>query len=223
MKRASLSLVELDGVRSDTAALLIVAGDNPERLRREASFANLCGTASVPASSGKMIRYRLLHPSTNIGASKSGAGRCRDTGARGRAGRRRSARLRPDRSGHLGPPEAAGGVRRSWPRSSGAGAASPARSGRWSVHLPRRSGPAPALGARSPPLARAFACAPTTPAHPPRGRRPSRSHPVRAPRRLRPDSDTLRRGPQRRKARTLCSRRRRPCRERAGSCPPRRD
>jgi len=33
--------------------LLATAGDNPERLRGEAAFAHLCGTAPVPASSGK--------------------------------------------------------------------------------------------------------------------------------------------------------------------------
>ena len=34
-------------------------GDNPERLRSEASFAALCGSSPVPASSGKTIRHRL--------------------------------------------------------------------------------------------------------------------------------------------------------------------
>lgn len=48
------------GVGPDTAAQLIVtAGGNPERLRNEASFAALCGTAPVPASSGKTQRHRL--------------------------------------------------------------------------------------------------------------------------------------------------------------------
>ena len=32
---------------------------NPDRLRSEASFAALCGTSPVPASSGKTIRHRL--------------------------------------------------------------------------------------------------------------------------------------------------------------------
>ena len=41
------------------ATLLVVAGDNPERLRSEASFASLCGVAPIPASSGKTVRYRL--------------------------------------------------------------------------------------------------------------------------------------------------------------------
>lgn len=38
---------------------LLTAGDNPERLHSEASFAALCGVSPVPASSGKTIRHRL--------------------------------------------------------------------------------------------------------------------------------------------------------------------
>lgn len=41
------------------AQLLLTAGDNPERLRSEASFAALCGVSPVPASSGKVVRHRL--------------------------------------------------------------------------------------------------------------------------------------------------------------------
>ena len=41
------------------AQLLVTAGDNPERLRSEASFASLCGVSPVPASSGKTVRHRL--------------------------------------------------------------------------------------------------------------------------------------------------------------------
>ena len=33
--------------------------DNPQRLRSEASFANLCGVAPIEASSGKVVRHRL--------------------------------------------------------------------------------------------------------------------------------------------------------------------
>ncbi|MEU0836550.1 IS110 family transposase [Streptomyces sp. NPDC056231] len=48
------------GIGPDTATqLLITAGDNPARLRTEASFAALCGVAPVPASSGKTNRHRL--------------------------------------------------------------------------------------------------------------------------------------------------------------------
>ena len=41
--------------------LLATAGDNPGRLRTEASFAALCGASPVDASSGKQIRHRLNH------------------------------------------------------------------------------------------------------------------------------------------------------------------
>lgn len=57
---ANPHLLSLRGVGPSTAAqLLITAGNNPDRLRSEASFAALCGTAPVPASSGKTTRYRL--------------------------------------------------------------------------------------------------------------------------------------------------------------------
>ena len=48
-------------IRSATSEppLLLTAGDNPERLRSEASFASLCGVSPVPASSGKTVRHRL--------------------------------------------------------------------------------------------------------------------------------------------------------------------
>ncbi len=53
-------LVSLPAVGVEAAAtLLVLAGDNPERLRSEASFASLCGVAPIPASSGKVVRYRL--------------------------------------------------------------------------------------------------------------------------------------------------------------------
>lgn len=57
---AAPALVELTGIGPDTAAaLLLTAGDNPSRLRSEAAFAALCGTNPVPASSGKITRFRL--------------------------------------------------------------------------------------------------------------------------------------------------------------------
>ncbi|KUJ66773.1 transposase [Streptomyces albus subsp. albus] len=53
-------LLDVRGVGPDSAAtLLISAGDNPERLTNEASFAALCGTSPVEASSGKTQRRRL--------------------------------------------------------------------------------------------------------------------------------------------------------------------
>lgn len=39
--------------------LLTVAGDNPKRLKSEASFASLCGVSPIEASSGKVVRHRL--------------------------------------------------------------------------------------------------------------------------------------------------------------------
>ena len=57
---AAPELVSLPGVGTDhAAALLVVAGDNPERLGSEASFASLCGVSPVEASSGKVVTYRL--------------------------------------------------------------------------------------------------------------------------------------------------------------------
>lgn len=53
-------LTSLPGLGTDHAAtLLIVAGDNPERLGSEASFASLCGVSPVEASSGRVVRHRL--------------------------------------------------------------------------------------------------------------------------------------------------------------------
>ena len=53
-------LLSLYGVGLDSAAaLLVAAGDNPERLHSEPSWARLCGVAPIPASSGKVVRLRL--------------------------------------------------------------------------------------------------------------------------------------------------------------------
>src|SRR5690606_314470 len=49
----SPTLREGFGIGADTAAeMLIIFGDNPERIRSEAAFAKLCGACPVPASSG---------------------------------------------------------------------------------------------------------------------------------------------------------------------------
>ncbi|WP_425297207.1 IS110 family transposase [Nocardia abscessus] len=54
------ALLDCYGVGPDTAAtLLIAAGDNPDRLRSEGSFAALCGVSPIEASSGKTNRRRL--------------------------------------------------------------------------------------------------------------------------------------------------------------------
>lgn len=48
------------GVGTDTAAALVIAaGDNPERMHSEAAFASLCGVSPVDASSGRQHRHRL--------------------------------------------------------------------------------------------------------------------------------------------------------------------
>jgi transposase len=54
-------LFGLFGVGPDTAAALVVcAGDNPERLRSEPAWAHLCGVAPIPAGSGQTSgRVRL--------------------------------------------------------------------------------------------------------------------------------------------------------------------
>ena len=53
-------LIAIDGVGTDVAsALLVAAGDNPERLKNEATFAHLCGVSPLDASSGKHERHRL--------------------------------------------------------------------------------------------------------------------------------------------------------------------
>jgi transposase len=58
--RAAPNLLARPGVGIDVAgALVVAAGDNPERLRSESSFAHLCGAAPIPASSGRVQRHRL--------------------------------------------------------------------------------------------------------------------------------------------------------------------
>ncbi|MCP4412025.1 MAG: IS110 family transposase [Gammaproteobacteria bacterium] len=58
-KRAPI-LTQQFGVGPYVAAnLLVTAGDNPERLKKESSFAALCGVSPIEASSGKVIRHRL--------------------------------------------------------------------------------------------------------------------------------------------------------------------
>ncbi len=58
--QAAPELLSLPGIGTENAAtLLIVAGDNPKRLKNEASFASLCGVAPIEASSGKAVRHRL--------------------------------------------------------------------------------------------------------------------------------------------------------------------
>src|SRR5690606_31283797 len=58
--QAAPQLAAAFAVGPDTAAeMLIVAGDNPDRIRSEPAFAKLCGVAPIPASSGMTTRHRL--------------------------------------------------------------------------------------------------------------------------------------------------------------------
>ncbi|MER5201341.1 IS110 family transposase [Streptomyces sp. NPDC002755] len=60
VRRCRPELLEIIGVGPHSAAaLLIAAGDNPERMTSEASFAALCGVSPVEQSSGKTQRRRL--------------------------------------------------------------------------------------------------------------------------------------------------------------------
>ncbi|MEU0212406.1 transposase [Streptomyces canus] len=60
VRRCHPQLLDIIGVGPDSAAaLLLAAGDNPERLASEASFAALCGVSPVEQSCGKTQRRRL--------------------------------------------------------------------------------------------------------------------------------------------------------------------
>ncbi|MCX5205994.1 IS110 family transposase [Streptomyces sp. NBC_00237] len=60
ISRTTPGLLALPGVGTETAGqLLVTAGDNPDRLASEASFARLCAAAPVPASSGRTDRHRF--------------------------------------------------------------------------------------------------------------------------------------------------------------------
>ncbi len=53
-------MTALRGLGSDVAStLLLAAGDNPQRLVNERSFASLCGVSPMQASSGTIHRHRL--------------------------------------------------------------------------------------------------------------------------------------------------------------------
>ncbi len=66
--RINPALLGARGVGPEVAAtLLVVAGDNPERMRSEAAFAALCGAAPIEASSGRITRHRL-----NRGGNRQG-------------------------------------------------------------------------------------------------------------------------------------------------------
>ena len=53
-------LVQAHGMGAGTAAeMLLLVGDNRERIHSEAAMAKLCGVCPIPASSGKTSRHRL--------------------------------------------------------------------------------------------------------------------------------------------------------------------
>jgi transposase len=52
-------LLTLTGVGPIVAATVLAAWSHPGRCRNDAAFAMLAGTAPIPASSGKTVRYRL--------------------------------------------------------------------------------------------------------------------------------------------------------------------
>ncbi len=71
MAEAAPELLALPAVGTHHAAtLLVLAGDNPDRLKSEASFASLCGVSPVEASSGKVVRHRL-NPGGNRDANRA--------------------------------------------------------------------------------------------------------------------------------------------------------
>ena len=54
------NLLQLEGVGIGSAGeLMVAAGENPDRLHSEASFAMMCGACPIPASSGKTKGHRL--------------------------------------------------------------------------------------------------------------------------------------------------------------------
>jgi len=63
VRRAAPQLLEPFGIGVDTAAeILIVAGDNPERIHSEAALAKLAGISPVPTGSGLTSgRHRINH------------------------------------------------------------------------------------------------------------------------------------------------------------------
>ena len=59
-KQLAPELVQAHGMGAGTAAeMLLLVGDNPERIRSEGALAKLCGACPIPASSGKTSRHRL--------------------------------------------------------------------------------------------------------------------------------------------------------------------
>ncbi len=71
--QTATSLLDCYGVGAATAAtLLVTAGDNPDRLHTERSWAHLCGVSLVPTGTGKTSgRVRLNHGATDTPTRRS--------------------------------------------------------------------------------------------------------------------------------------------------------
>lgn len=66
------TLIGVHCVGTDTAAaLLVAAGDNPNRLSNEAAFAALCGVNPLPATSGRTVNRHRLNRSGNREANSA--------------------------------------------------------------------------------------------------------------------------------------------------------
>jgi transposase len=61
VRQQAPSLLELPGIGPISAAQLLISWSHHRRIRSEACFARLAGTAPIPASSGRTIRHRLDH------------------------------------------------------------------------------------------------------------------------------------------------------------------
>jgi transposase len=60
VERCAPTLVKAYGIKAGTAAeMLVLVGDNLDRIRSKGALAKLCGACPIPASSGKVTRYRL--------------------------------------------------------------------------------------------------------------------------------------------------------------------
>src|SRR3712207_1379328 len=60
VEQCAPAMVAAHGIKIGTAAeMLVLVGDNPERIHSEAALAKLCGACPIPASSGKTSRHRL--------------------------------------------------------------------------------------------------------------------------------------------------------------------
>jgi len=58
-RKLAPQLLDQPGVGPHAAAQLVLSWSHPGRIRSEAAFARLAGTAPIPASSGQTVRYRL--------------------------------------------------------------------------------------------------------------------------------------------------------------------